>query len=411
MRWELAYRIFFGAVLLFAAGGTAKAQSGASTPQDKAMPQADAATLKAAFQQAFETYKQELVAIEVLRSEYHSAEAARRKQINNQLRERHPQSAAILDKMVKAALAAYQSAPETDQQITDLLQKVAAHRMLGSGANSQGGDDYEAALEVINALVEGGNRTKELPVWGILAAYATNELDKAAMYRDMAQSTGAFAVEPVGKAASDVVGLAQGMSRGIEQQRQLWQAEKAIRDAEAKADDLPRVRMTTSEGELIIELFENEAPQAVANFVTLVKDKFYDGVIFHRVLPRFMAQGGDPQGTGTGGPGYNIRCECYQPNARMHFRGSLSMAHAGRDSGGSQFFLTFLPTAHLNPNPARQSGHTVFGRVIEGFDVLAKLVRVNPGEAGLPESRIVKAEVIRDRGHDYSQRFEKLPGR
>src|SRR5690606_38212204 len=141
------------------------------------------------------------------------------------------------------------------------------------------------------------------------------------------------------------------------------------------------------------ELFENEAPTTVANFITLVKKGFYNGVTFHRVLPWFMAQGGSPDGSGTDGPGYTIRCECYQPNHRKHFRGSLSMANTGqRDTGGSQFFLTFTPTRHLDGK------HTVFGRVIEGMEVLGKLQLRDPamGEP-LPEpDRIVTAEVLRD---------------
>ena len=105
-----------------------------------------------------------------------------------------------------------------------------------------------------------------------------------------------------------------------------------------------------------------------------MEKKFYDGLTFHRVIPGFMAQGGDPKGDGTGGPGYTIPDECYQENHRNHFRGSLSMANTGqRDTGGSQFFLTFVPTAHLDGK------HTVFGRVIEGMDVLAKLQRCEPG--------------------------------
>ncbi|MBI1369471.1 MAG: peptidylprolyl isomerase [Planctomycetes bacterium] len=152
--------------------------------------------------------------------------------------------------------------------------------------------------------------------------------------------------------------------------------------------------MTTSKGDIVLELFENEAPNSVANFISLVEKGFYDGVPFHRVLAGFMAQGGDPTGTGAGGPGYAIKCECYAPNARMHFRGSLSMAHAGRDTGGSQFFLTFVPTGHLNGK------HTVFGRVIEGMDVLSKLNRISPGEGGEPD-KMVKVTVIRKRDHAY----------
>jgi cyclophilin family peptidyl-prolyl cis-trans isomerase len=119
-----------------------------------------------------------------------------------------------------------------------------------------------------------------------------------------------------------------------------------------------------------------------------------------------MAQGGCPLGTGVGGPGYKIYCECYQENHRNHFRGVLSMAHLGKNTGGSQFFVTFLPTSHLNGK------HTVFGRVIEGLDVLAELQRrdpspdpktnIPPAESSLPKpDRIIKAEVLRKRDHEY----------
>ncbi|NMG23056.1 peptidylprolyl isomerase, partial [Brasilonema bromeliae] len=155
------------------------------------------------------------------------------------------------------------------------------------------------------------------------------------------------------------------------------QEERAIREKEAKADDLPRVKLSTTEGDMVVELYENEAPNTVANFVSLVEKGFYNGLTFHRVLEDFMAQGGDPTGTGSGGPGYNIPCECYQPNARKHFPATLSMAHAGRDTGGSQFFITFVQTKHLDGK------HTVFGRVIEGQEVLDKLQRIDPSSPSL----------------------------
>jgi cyclophilin family peptidyl-prolyl cis-trans isomerase len=160
------------------------------------------------------------------------------------------------------------------------------------------------------------------------------------------------------------------------------------------------VGLTTDKGDIVLELFENEAPNTVANFISLVEKKHYDGTPFHRVLQNFMAQGGDPTGTGRGGPGYHIPCECYRDDYRHHFRGSLSMAHAGRDTGGSQFFITFRPTPNLD------NRHTCFGRVIEGHDVLAKIQRRDPTGANPPEpDRIVKAEVLRKRNHAY--KFEK----
>lgn len=195
------------------------------------------------------------------------------------------------------------------------------------------------------------------------------------------------------------------MRQRAEQYDKLWAAESAIRDAEAKADDLPRVKISTTKGDIVVELFENEAPNTVANFVSLVEKKFYDGIAFHRVLPGFMAQGGDPltkdadpRNDGTGGPGYSIKCECASPKARMHFRGSLSMAHAGPDTGGSQFFLTFVPTTGLDGK------HTVFGRVIEGFDVLDKLQRIDPERPNpnIKPDVITSATVLRKRAHEYA---------
>ncbi|MCP4813808.1 MAG: peptidylprolyl isomerase, partial [Planctomycetaceae bacterium] len=107
---------------------------------------------------------------------------------------------------------------------------------------------------------------------------------------------------------------------------------------------MPRVKMTTSKGEVVIELFENEAPDTVGNFVSLVEVGFYDNKKFHRVLKNFVAQTGCPKGDGTGDAGYSIYCECAKADYRKHFRGSLSMAHAGPDTGGSQFFITFRAT-------------------------------------------------------------------
>ena len=111
--------------------------------------------------------------------------------------------------------------------------------------------------------------------------------------------------------------------------------------------------METDKGTINIEFFDDDAPNTVANFVKLSKDGFYDGLNFHRVIPNFMIQGGCPNGTGTGGPGYKIKCEI---NPNKHEAGSLSMAHAGRDTGGSQFFICHSPQPHLD------GVHTVFGK-------------------------------------------------
>jgi peptidyl-prolyl cis-trans isomerase B (cyclophilin B) len=131
--------------------------------------------------------------------------------------------------------------------------------------------------------------------------------------------------------------------------------------------------MTTAEihtkyGVMSVKFFEKDAPGTVANFVKLSKSGFYDGLKFHRVIPDFVIQGGDPQGNGMGGPGYTIKCELDGEN-QFHDRGVLSMAHAGRNTGGSQFFICHSRqnTSHLD----RQ--HTVFGKVYEGMDIIDKI--------------------------------------
>ena len=121
----------------------------------------------------------------------------------------------------------------------------------------------------------------------------------------------------------------------------------------------------TDKGDMTVQFYDKDAPGTVDNFLKLAKEGFYDGVTFHRVIPDFVIQGGDPTGTGAGGPGYKIKCELDGEN-QYHDRGVLSMAHAGRDTGGSQFFICHSRnnTAHLDRN------HTCFGKVVENVDVV-----------------------------------------
>ena len=127
-------------------------------------------------------------------------------------------------------------------------------------------------------------------------------------------------------------------------------------------------KISTDKGTMVVEFYEKDAPNTVNNFVKLAKDGFYKDLNFHRVIPNFVAQGGCPNGTGAGGPGYKIDCELDGDN-QFHDRGVLSMAHAGRNTGGSQFFLvhTRNATQHLDRN------HTCFGKVVEGLDVIEKI--------------------------------------
>jgi len=125
----------------------------------------------------------------------------------------------------------------------------------------------------------------------------------------------------------------------------------------------------TEKGDIVVELLAADAPKTVNNFVFLARQGFYDGTTFHRVIPGFMAQGGDPTGSGAGGPGYTFEDEF---NQHSHVAGALSMANRGPDTNGSQFFITYAPQLHLDGR------HTVFGQVIQGMDVLNKLSPRDP---------------------------------
>ena len=132
------------------------------------------------------------------------------------------------------------------------------------------------------------------------------------------------------------------------------------------SEKLPKIQIQTERGNITIEMFEDEAPNTVANMISLIEKGYYDGLNFHRVIPDFMIQGGCPHGTGTGGPGYDFDDEC-APDRRHDSAGVLSMANAGHGTNGSQFFITHGPTPHLDGK------HTVFGKVTEGQEVVDEI--------------------------------------
>ena len=142
----------------------------------------------------------------------------------------------------------------------------------------------------------------------------------------------------------------------------------------------------TDKGDIAVELFADKAPRTVENFVNLARAGFYDGTTFHRVIGGFMAQGGDPTNTGTGGPGYQFGDE-FHPSLRHDSPGILSMANAGPGTNGSQFFITYGPTPHLD------NRHSVFGKVTEGMDVLRSIRERDPQRDRQPGDRIETIEI------------------
>jgi len=288
----------------------------------------------------------------------------------------------LLPRFYEAMLQAYQAEETPDEKINQMMIQTLRKHM--------GEDRWEEAADFAQAMADKGHPEKGLVELAGIAAFNANRFEQAREHLKAARKAG-----QLGRDGERFASMA-------DQYVEYWNQEQRLRQAEAKADDLPRVRIETTAGVVEIELFENQAPNTVANFVHLVESGFYNGTVFHRVLPNFMAQGGDPTGRGSGGPGWAIRCECGRDDFRRHFRGTLSMAHAGPDTGGSQFFLTFVPTPHLDRR------HTAFGRVIDGWATLANITRRDPG-SHIEPTKIVRATVSRKRDVKYVP--EKIPSR
>ncbi len=374
-----------GVVIVTILALTATAASAAEPPAEKPGPKT------AAFNELFTEWKRVLADMHKLYEEYSKALPENQPPLEARYAELSKQGQAMLPKLISAAEAAYVEAPQSNKAVAFFLQEVVKMDCQN--------DNSERAVRLGKLLAEHGHRspmTEALVGW---AAFCTGDFDLAAKNLAAGEENNVFA-----QVSTEMARLAVEFQSEIPFYQKAWAKEQKIREAEAKAGDLPRLLLKTSKGDIELELFENEAPLTVANFVSLVEKKYYDGAPFHRVLAQFMAQGGDPTGTGHGGPGYTIPDEQGQPNARVHFRGSISMANTGqRNSGGSQFFLTFRPTHHLDGR------HTVFGRIVKGIEVLAMLQRIDPDRKNpnIQPDKIVEAKVLRKRSHPYEPK--KIP--
>lgn len=351
----------------------------ATAAQDEA-----AGDATARFNDLFDQWKALLKDMRKLKSDYSKAKQGETDPFEQQWEVLIAKGNELLPRLREAGQSAYSQSTAVDPQLQRFLLKLAQDAL--------DTDDYEIAYELSTSMLARSEKDKAPPpkelynVAGV-SAFVTNHYEDAERYLAQAKESGTLQ------------GKGQEYESQLEKYKKLWETEQAVRDKEAEADDLPRVKIATTAGDMVIELFENEAPDTVGNFVSLVEAGFYDGLTFHRVLPGFMAQGGDPKGTGQGGPGYSIYCELDRPDYRRHFRGTLSMAHAGKDTGGSQFFVCFTQ------QPGLDGRHTAFGRVIEGFDALARIRRIDPEKpSGEEPTKITSMEVLRKRDHKYLPR-------
>ncbi|MDR1491270.1 MAG: peptidylprolyl isomerase [Planctomycetaceae bacterium] len=348
-----------------------------------------------AFFDAFTPYQAVLGKLQTLVTEYQTAKPERKDQIQPEYEKLLAQAEPMRKNLVNSAVEAFAEKPFENPLALQFLFQMLTYE------NSR--DNYEVSYKIADVILqrekELNEKAGDLYLEAAKAAYGAMEFDKAEIWYKKAIELKA---EPSqSEMEKHPLFAAMFNPAGLSALKKLWAEELTVREKETQADDLPRVLIKTNKGDITLELFENEAPNTVANFIYLVKRGFYKNVPFHRVLPHFMAQGGDPTGSGSGGPGYNIDDECRsqsgKPTPRKHFRGSISMANAGPNTNGSQFFLMFLPVTHLNGR------HTVFGRVVEGIEVLADLQRIDPQDEiiTVEPDRIIEAKVLRDRGRKY----------
>jgi cyclophilin family peptidyl-prolyl cis-trans isomerase len=343
------------------------------------------------FAQVLVEMKDLVAQLQILQVEHDSADEARQTAIRQEWDALILKGEALDPRLIESAKDAFDEAPNADRNVTDLL--------VGFLKTAVGAEDVEAAMPIARVLLKDQCEDVQFLNAAGIAAFIANDFDMAIdCFRQANKKRVTIGIETMLDDA-----IKKDFFPNSKRYQENWAKEAEVRKAEDAAGDLPEVLLKTTKGDIRLVLFENEAPNTVANFISLVDKGFYNGLTFHRVLRFFVAQGGCPKGDGTGGPGYAIPCECYRPDHRKHFRGSLSMAHSGRDTGGSQFFITFIPARHLDGT------HTVFGRVVEGFEVLHKLTRRNPipseTETPLPDAdKILEAKVLKRRNHEYVPR-------
>ncbi len=330
-------------------------------------------------QAAIDKWTTAVTEIQELVNKVRAATGRDRDALIEQHREKVKEINSLRNEIEPQLLAAVQDATEITGPIHDTLFELAQI------AVSE--DSFPRAARLLKPLVATKSTEPAVYQFAAMAAYGSDQFEEVErLLAKIKEDGGSLRLEFLRRSVDDLGARIAD-----------WQAEKKIREEEAEKGDLPQVKLETTAGDIVIELYEDQAPNTVANFISLIEKGYYDGLTFHRVIPQFMAQGGCPNGAGTGGPGYSIPCECGQPNYRKHFSGTLSMAHAGPNTGGSQFFLTFLATPHLDGK------HTAFGRIVEGMDVLASIEKVDPQRPNptISPSRITKATVLRKRDHEY----------
>lgn len=354
-------------------------------PDDSAPTPEQSAAYDAAMAR-FEQSRQELAAALGDQQEtflHYVNREARTPAAKQEFKERRQRSRQLMKETFRRALEVTNTGV-LNKDLAQFISTVVQHR---NGIDYYDADTFEGAAKMLDAgmdfqfLVEAGARS----------ALVIGDFDSASRLLKVLGTVDKFDE------------IDRVLYSNLDRYREQWEAEQKIREQESSDDQLPRVKLETTQGDVIIELFLNQAPTTVSNFIRLVEEGFYDGLDFYQVIDHALALTGDPAGTGEGNSGKYIVDEHQREDARHGFRGSLAMAkipdaETGKlvpNSASSQFAILFLPVASISEQ------QTVFGRVIEGMDVVSNFRRVDPTKEKeknavvVPADSIVEATVIR----------------
>lgn len=349
-------------------------EASAATPA----PSAEALAARQEFDQAIKPWRRLARQMQELRTRFLASNAENRKVVREEYGKVLTDSERVLRELVPVLKKAYAANP-ADPELSELMITLA--KLFFDG------DKFESSLELAEGLI--AQDSPSIGAYDIAgqSAHELDRLDDAEKYFRLGLEKNALS--PFGRQ----------LLEELPQRRTLVEAEMARRAADEAKGDLPRMRLHTTRGDIVLELFEDDAPNTVASFLGLVADGFFDDLAFHRVISGFGAMSGSPTSDGQGGPGYETLVENDSAHARPHLRGAVSMVPLTKRTNGSQFFIT------LRPSRAKglDGKQTVFGRVIEGMDVATWLHRYDAQEPNslFEPDRILEATIIRRRGHRY----------
>ena len=374
-RWKIVLLVACGLVI-----GAAVSADEVATPESPATPapSAEALAARQEFDQAIKPWRQLARHMQELRTRFLASNPENRKAVREEYGQVLEDSETVLRELVPVLKKAYAANP-TDSELTELMVTLALLYF--------DGDKFEGSLDLAETLIASGFPRPEIYNIAGQSAHEMDQLDVAEKYLRMGLDKNAL--NPVGRQ----------LLEDLPQRRAVVEGEMARRAADEAKGDLPRMRLHTTRGDIVLELFEDDEPNTVSSYLGLVADGSFDGLAFHRVISGFGAMSGSPNSDGQGGPGYETLFENDAEHARPHLRGYVSMVPLSKRTNGSQFFITLRPMSAKGLDGKQ----TVFGRVIEGMDVVARLRRYDVQEPNslFDPDRILEATIIRRRGHRY----------